>query len=82
MQANHAVAKQLTTWQGVDDSPVWSPDGKILPTFNQAAKNYTMYGHGILAVITKRWQHKITISFNRRPVNKSAVGKDGKSINY
>lgn len=79
---NHAVAKQLTTWLGVDDSPAWSPDGKSIAYIQSSSKeNYTMYGHGILAVIAKDGgTPKLLSASTDRPVTNPQWSKDGKSI--
>ncbi len=47
-------AKQITTWQGLDNKPVWSPDGKYIAYLQSSSnENFTMYGENYLSVISK-----------------------------
>ncbi|MGI8950178.1 MAG: S9 family peptidase [Chitinophagaceae bacterium] len=77
-----AKPKQLTTWQGVDDNPVWSPDGKNIAYLQSSSKeNFTMYGENILAVISKDGGEPKLISQSiDRPVSNPRWSKDGQSI--
>lgn len=48
-----AEMKKLTTWRGGDDSPVWSPDGKVIAYLQTSSDEpFTMYGQQYLAVIS------------------------------
>lgn len=46
--------KQLTTWGGSDDNPVWSPDGKSIAYLRSTgSENFLMYDQAVLCVISK-----------------------------
>lgn len=77
-----AQAKKLTSWEGADNNPVWSPDGKWI-AYLQSSSNqaFTMYGQPILAVISKDGgQPKLLSQSADRPVRSHLWAKDGKSI--
>ncbi len=47
-------ARRLTTWKGADSNPVWSPDGKFIAYLQSSSEeDFTMYGHAILALVSK-----------------------------
>lgn len=77
-----AVAKQLTTWEGQDHHPLWSPDGKWI-AYSQSSSNepFTMYGQAVLAVlpVTGGTPKLLTKNLDR-PVRNIRWSKDGKSI--
>jgi len=79
----YAKAKQLTTWGGADDKPVWSPDGKSI-AYLQSSSNekFTMYGENILAVISKDGgEPKLLSKSTDRPiVSTPHWSKDGQSV--
>lgn len=77
-----AQPKKLTTWEGADSNPVWSPDGKWI-AYLQSSSNqaFTMYGQSILAVIPKEGgSPKLLSQTSDRPVRSQRWAKDGKSI--
>ena len=46
--------RQLTTWAGSDDTPVWSPDGKMIAYLRSTATdNFLMYDQPVLCAISK-----------------------------
>jgi len=48
-----AVIKQLTTWPGTDQDPIWSPDGKwIAYASSSSNQQFTMYGQNTISVIS------------------------------
>jgi dipeptidyl aminopeptidase/acylaminoacyl peptidase len=77
-----AQPRKLTTWEGSDGNPVWSPDGKWI-AYLQSSSNqaFTMYGHPVLALISKDGgQPKLLSQTADRPVRSPRWAKDGKSI--
>ncbi len=77
-----AEPKQLTTWQGSDGNPQWSPDGKwiayIRSTFDAV---YSMYDQGVLCVVNSTGGDPKPLSLSLdRPVNGPKWSADGKSI--
>ena len=77
-----APAKQLTTWNGSDTNPKWSPDGKqIAYTRSTSPENFIMYDQSIVAVISKDGgEPKLLTKSIDRPVNNHTWSKDGQSI--
>ena len=77
-----AQPRKLTTWEGSDGSPVWSPDGKWI-AYLQSSSNqaFTMYGQPILAMISREGgQPKMLSQAADRPVRSPRWARDGKSI--
>lgn len=77
-----ATPKKLTTWEGADGNPVWSPDGKWI-AYLQSSSNlaFTMYGQPILAILSKDGgTPKLLSQTADRPVRNPRWAKDGKSI--
>ncbi len=77
----NAKAKQLTTWAGSDDTPVWSPDGKSIAYLRStAADNFIMYDQSVLGVInTQSGDSKLLTLSLDRPVS-SPKWNDNNSI--
>jgi len=77
-----AVARQLTHWNGADESPRWSPDGKwIAYTRSTSPENYLMYDQYILAVVSSDGgEPKLLSPTLDRPVHSPRWSKDGKSV--
>ena len=47
-------AKQITTWAGSDENPVWSPDGQSIAYLRSTATdNFLMYDQQVLSVVGK-----------------------------
>lgn len=77
-----AVPKKLTTWEGDDGDPVWSPDGKAI-AYLQSSSNqaFTMYGQTILGIVASNGSGQKLLSVAAdRPVRSPAWSKDGKTI--
>jgi dipeptidyl aminopeptidase/acylaminoacyl peptidase len=77
-----ALPRQLTSWEGSDSQPVWSPDGKWI-AYLQSSSNqaFTMYGQSILAIIPKDGgTPKLLSQSSDRPVRSPRWTKDGRSI--
>ncbi|MEP6513872.1 MAG: S9 family peptidase, partial [Parafilimonas sp.] len=78
----HSIVRQLTNWEGTEDQPQWSPDGKSI-AYLQTTSNekFTMYGHDGLMVISKDGG---TPKFLSQSIDRPAINprwsKDGKSI--
>ncbi len=74
--------KQITTWNGSDNQPKWSPDGKQIAYLRStAADNYLMYDQDILAVISKDGGEPTLLTGTLdRPVSNPVWAKDGGSI--
>ncbi len=77
-----ASPKQLTTWNGYDNNPRWSPDGKqIAYTRSSSSENFIMYDQPVLAVIPKEGgEPQLLTKSIDRPVNNHVWANDGKSI--
>ncbi len=77
-----ATAKQLSNWPGTEGSPVFSPDGKWVAYMQSTSKkNFTMYGHDVLAVVAANGgTAKLLSVATDRPVMNPRWSKDGKSI--
>ncbi|MFY7826496.1 MAG: prolyl oligopeptidase family serine peptidase [Flectobacillus sp.] len=75
-------AKQLTTWTGSDNAPVWSPDSKTIAYLrSSASEDYIMYDHSVLCTINANGGEPTLLSKNLdRPVNTPRWAKDGQSI--
>jgi dipeptidyl aminopeptidase/acylaminoacyl peptidase len=74
--------KQLTTWTGADNNPVWSPDGKRIAYQRSTGSGvYNMYDQPVLAVIGKDGGEPQLLSRALdRPVRNPRWSKDGRSI--
>lgn len=77
-----AAMKQLTTWTGADNTPVWSPDGKRIAYLRStAASNFLMYDQPILALINREGGEPLLLSKALdRPVRNPQWSKDGQGI--
>ncbi len=77
-----AQLRKLTSWEGADSNPVWSPDGKWI-AYLQSSSNeaFTMYGQQVLAVMSKDGgAPKLLSQSADRPVRQPRWEKDGKAI--
>ena len=77
-----AVAKQLTTWTGYDNSPQWSPDGKSIAFLRSTSnENFIMYDQPVLGVVSASGGEPVLLSKSLdRPVNTPRWNKEGSSI--
>jgi dipeptidyl aminopeptidase/acylaminoacyl peptidase len=77
-----STAKQITTWNGYDNNPRWSPDGKqIAYTRSSSSENFIMYDQAVVAVVSKDGgEPKLLTKSLDRPVNNHVWSKDGESI--
>jgi dipeptidyl aminopeptidase/acylaminoacyl peptidase len=66
-----SAMKQLTTWTGRDNAPVWSPDGKQIAYLRSTySDNYTIYDQSVLCVIPATGgQPKVLTEKLDRPVS-------------
>lgn len=77
-----AEAKQLTTWNGSDYGPQWSPDGSRIAYLRSTSDaDWMMYDQEVLALISKEGGEPRLLSASLdRPVNSPRWTRDGKSI--
>ncbi len=77
-----AVPKQITTWNGRDASPQWSPDGLRLAYLRSSSDaNWMMYDQSQLAVVSRDGgEPKVLSASLDRPVGNPRWTKDGKAI--
>lgn len=76
--------KKLTTWTGPDNSPRWSPDGKMIAYLQSTSpEKYMMYDQNMLAVIPASGgtPQVLTKSLDR-PVSSVVWEKDSKAIAF
>ncbi len=79
-----SVIKQLTTWPGADQNPVWSPDGKFI-AYTSSSSNlvFTMYGENTIAVVpVQGGTPRAAAASLDRPVRDIQWGKDGQSLHF
>lgn len=77
-----AAMKQLTTWEGSDSDPRWSPDGKWI-AYQQSFSNekFTMFGNNVLALISSNGgTPKLLSAGVERNIVEQQWSKDGNSI--
>ncbi len=74
--------KQLTTWKGEDDSPVWSADGKFIAYLQSSSdEKFTMYGNALLAIAnTGTGEVKILSNKVDRPVYNLRWNKNSTAV--
>ena len=77
-----AEAKQLTSWNGSDESPQWSPDGKSIAYLRSTSDaNYSMYDQPVLCVAGINGGEPVLLSkLLDRPVGNPRWNKDGSNI--
>jgi len=77
-----APVRQLTTWQGADRNPEWSPDGKWIAYNSSSSKEaFTMYGQNTIAVIPSGGGQSRTITaLLDRPASDMQWSVDGQSL--
>lgn len=77
-----AVPKQITTWNGRDASPQWSPDGLRLAYLrSNSDANWMMYDQSELAIVSRDGgEPKVLSASLDRPVGNPRWTKDGKSL--
>lgn len=77
-----AIVRQLTTWNGSDGSPQWSPDGKTIAYLRSTSdNNFIMYDQSVLCTIPVSGGEPALLSKSLdRPVSTPRWDKDGKNI--
>jgi dipeptidyl aminopeptidase/acylaminoacyl peptidase len=76
-----AQPRQLTTWQGNDKEPQWSPDGRRIAYTRSAEETYSIYDQSVLCIqeVNETAQRLLSKALDR-PVSNHRWSKDGKSI--
>jgi len=76
--------KQLTTWNGHDVDPQWSPDGKHIAYLRTTTNgDYTMYDQDVLTLMDADGSNSKTLTLEMdRPAASPIWSKDGKSISF
>ncbi|MEJ7587603.1 MAG: S9 family peptidase [Ferruginibacter sp.] len=74
--------RQLTTWEGSDRNPIWSPDGKwIVYTSSSSNLPFTMYGENNISMIPSTGGPSRTLAAALdRPVSNIHWSKDGRHL--
>jgi len=78
----NATMRQITTWNGSDTSPHWSPDGKQIAYLRSTSSdNYIMYDQNVLCVVSsKGGEPKILSKSLDRPVGSPRWTKNGTAL--
>jgi dipeptidyl aminopeptidase/acylaminoacyl peptidase len=75
------TVRKLTTWEGGDYAPMWSPDGKSIAYLKSTSATYNMYDQAVLAVIpVTGGEPKLISDKLDRPVNSHQWTADGQNI--
>ncbi|MCU0427588.1 MAG: S9 family peptidase [Candidatus Kapabacteria bacterium] len=76
-----AKERQLTTWQGSDDNPRWSPDGTKIAYTRSTSPDYIMYDQPVLTVIAAKGGEPTPLSLALdRPVSRPLWAADGQTL--
>jgi dipeptidyl aminopeptidase/acylaminoacyl peptidase len=76
-----AEARQLTTWEGPNDSPAWSPDGARIAYLRGGPPKYADYDPAELAVIPAEGGEPTLLTPKLdRPVSRPTWSADGASV--
>ena len=78
----NSTPQKITNWEGEDNHPVWSPDGKwIAYQQSSSEETFTMYGQPLVAIVSATGgQKKILSGSLDRPVRNLRWSRDGKQI--
>ncbi|KIC95657.1 alpha/beta hydrolase family protein [Flavihumibacter solisilvae] len=77
-----ASPRKLTSWEGSDEQPVWSPDGKMI-AYLQSSSNepFTMYGQPLVTVIPANGgEKKVLTAEADRPIRNLRWNNDGNQL--
>lgn len=76
-----AVARQLTTWEDYDRSPVWSADGKTIYYLRSVSPEADIYDEPLLAsVAVSGGEPRLLTKTLDRPINRPVLSIDAKTI--
>jgi dipeptidyl aminopeptidase/acylaminoacyl peptidase len=76
-----ATPVRLTTWNGPDDTPVWSPDGRWIAYLQGSAPELGAYNQDVLAVVpSSGGPARLLTSALDRDVGDPAWSPDGRTI--
>ncbi len=76
-----APVTKITTWQGTDNSPIWSPDSKQIAYLRSSSEQYSIYEQAVLAVVSAAGgTPKLLSDKLDRPVANIKFSTDGKTI--
>ncbi len=74
--------RQITTWTGSDENPVWSPDGRQIAYLRStSSENYFMYDQSVLCVVPSQGGTPVVVTGKLdRPVSSPVWQADNQSI--
>lgn len=74
--------RQITTWTGSDENPVWSPDGRQIAYLRStSSENYFMYDQSVLCVVPAQGGTPVVVTGKLdRPVSSPVWQADNQSI--
>jgi len=76
-----AVARQLTTWEDYDRTPVWTADGKNIAYLRSVSPEADTYDDPLLAILpVGGGEPRLLTKALDRPINNPVLAADGKTV--